>query len=788
LAKRKTPSARRGLAGTKPRARGSAGRVSSGLSRATFASLGEAVSGFLRSYRVELAALALTVLGVLSLAALLAPSGATVGGAWAGVVRSLFGWGSYGIAVLTAAAAAYFFALRLGARLPLPGLRRLAGGAILLAVVLAALHAAGGALDLDSGIALAQAGGGGGYFGAAILGGLVEAVGVAGGVLVLLGLTLAGLTLVLGVSFSEQVAAGWRMAGEAGGDLRNRRGGRRARQRRERPLPTTPFEAVPPSPNVITRPSAPVVGPPVEEEQDPAAASADVVETRLGVPATAHEPSWALPNLASILDRGAEARADEQFDRSRARMIEETLLAFGAPVRVVEINRGPTITQFGVEPDYTEGRGGRRMKVKVSKISALADDLALALSAPSIRIQAPVPGKGYVGIEVPNTEIQVVALRDVMEAQTFLKLDSRLRLGLGQDVSGHAVAANLSAMPHLLIAGTTGSGKSVCVNSIISCLLLQNTPDELRFVMIDPKRVELAPYNQVPHLLAPVVVELDRVVGALQWVSREMNDRYTKFSQSGARNIEEYNRRMQTAGQRRLPYLVLVIDELADLMMLAPDETEKAITRLAQLARATGIHLIIATQRPSVDVVTGLIKANFPARIAFAVASSVDSRVVLDQPGAERLLGRGDMLFQAPDSPAPVRMQGAFVSEVELTRLLQHWKGQAVERGVVTPPLAPSAMPGGLPMKQGALWEEEGAEDDGVDPLFDEAVDIVRRMRRASISLLQRRLRIGYTRSARLMDQLEERGIVGPAQSGSQAREVLKYGELQPEGEGRSAS
>jgi S-DNA-T family DNA segregation ATPase FtsK/SpoIIIE len=513
----------------------------------------------------------------------------------------------------------------------------------------------------------------------------------------------------------------------------------------------------------------------------------DDTETHPGA-AAAPSAAWSLPTAASILDRGVEARADDQLDRQRGRMIEETLLAFGAPVRMVEINRGPTITQFGVEPDYTEGRGGRRMKVKVSKITALADDLALALSARSIRIQAPVPGKGYVGIEVPNTEIQVVALRDVMEAESFLKVDSRLRLALGQDVSGQAVAANLAAMPHLLIAGTTGSGKSVCVNAIISCLLLQNTPDDLRFVMVDPKRVELAPYNNVPHLLAPVVVELERVVGALQWVSREMNDRYSKFSQAGVRNIDEYNRHMLASGQRRLPYLVLVIDELADLMMLAPDETEKAITRLAQLARATGIHLIIATQRPSVDVVTGLIKANFPARIAFAVASSVDSRVVLDQPGAERLLGRGDMLFQAPDSPAPVRMQGAFVSEAELTRLLQHWKGQAVERGVVTPPLAPTSIPSGLPMKQAALWEEMGSDDDATDALFDEAVEIVRRMRRASISLLQRRLRIGYTRSARMMDQLEEKGIVGPAQTGSQAREVLDYGELEAEGEGRRSA
>jgi S-DNA-T family DNA segregation ATPase FtsK/SpoIIIE len=755
--------------------------------------MGQSISGFLSAYRVELVALAVALLAVLSLAALLAPAGVSPTGGWAGVWRVLFGWGSYPIAVLTAAGAGYFLALRLGARLPVPALRRLAGGVVLLAVSMAALHAIGGASDLSSGLALAQRGAGGGYLGAAFLGGLVEALGVAGGWAVLIGLTVAGVTLLLGASISEQVAAGWRLAGRASGGLRDgRHEVQRSRGRRGRPRPAGQPEAdgAPLDESVVVRSSMSSPEPAARHEPAPSPSGIEEAEAWTARPglAPALEPSWTLPTLASILDRGAEARADEQFDRQRARMIEETLLAFGAPVRVVEINRGPTITQFGVEPDYTEGRGGRRMKVKVSKISALADDLALALSAPSIRIQAPVPGKGYVGIEVPNTEIQVVALRDVMEAEAFLKIDSRLRLALGQDVSGHAVAANLTAMPHLLIAGTTGSGKSVCVNAIISCLLLQNTPNELRFVMIDPKRVELAPYNQVPHLLAPVVVELDRVVGALQWVSREMNDRYTKFSQSAVRNIDEYNRRMHTTGQRRLPHLVLVIDELADLMMLAPDETEKAITRLAQLARATGIHLIIATQRPSVDVVTGLIKANFPARIAFAVASSVDSRVVLDQPGAERLLGRGDMLFQAPDSPAPVRMQGAFVSEVELTRLLQHWKGQAVERGVVTPPLAPSAIPSGLPMKQGALWEEEGADDDGVDPLFDEAVEIVRRMRRASISLLQRRLRIGYTRSARLMDQLEEKGIVGPAQTGSQAREVLNYGDLQPESESRTAS
>jgi S-DNA-T family DNA segregation ATPase FtsK/SpoIIIE len=298
--------------------------------------------------------------------------------------------------------------------------------------------------------------------------------------------------------------------------------------------------------------------------------------------------------------------------------------------------------------------------------------------------------------------------------------------------------------------------------------------------MIDPKRVELTFYNGIPHLMAPVVVELERVVGALQWVSREMDERYRRFARLGVRNLEEYNQRLVGQGQARLPYLVVVIDELADLMMLAPDETERVITRLAQLARATGIHLIIATQRPSVDVVTGLIKANFPARVAFAVASSVDSRVILDQPGAERLLGRGDMLFQAPDAAAPVRMQGAFVSEPELMRLIRYWKSQALGGEAPQPSaVEPAAtIPPGAPLQQAPLWEEMGAADDGTDELFEEAVDLVRRMRRASISLLQRRLRIGYTRAARIIDQMEERGIIGPAQGGSHAREVLDYGAL----------
>jgi S-DNA-T family DNA segregation ATPase FtsK/SpoIIIE len=335
-------------------------------------------------------------------------------------------------------------------------------------------------------------------------------------------------------------------------------------------------------------------------------------------------------------------------------------------------------------------------------------------------------------------------------------------------------------MPHLLIAGATGSGKSVCVNCLICCLLMNNTPDDLRLVMVDPKRVELTGYNGIPHLLAPVVVDLERVITVLQWVTREMDMRYRKLAEAGCRNIQEYNAKQLARGGQKLPFLVVIVDELADLMMLSPDETERTITRLAQLARATGIHLVIATQRPSVDVVTGLIKANFPARIAFAVASGVDSRVILDQPGAERLLGRGDMLFQAPDSPAPVRLQGVFVSESEIQRLVAYWQSFA---GLVqTAPTAAGGVidgpPAGVPLKQMPLWEE--MEEEEGDPLLKEAIDLSRRQGRSSISMLQRRLRIGYTRAARLVETMEEKGIVGPPDPGTGTREILDYGPAAP--------
>ncbi len=484
---------------------------------------------------------------------------------------------------------------------------------------------------------------------------------------------------------------------------------------------------------------------------------------------------WPMPAIDAVLDPANPVTIQGHVDKDRARIIEETLASLGAPGHVVEIHRGPTVTQFGVEPDFIESRGGK-VRVRVAKIVSVADDLAMTLAAPSIRIQAPVPGRSYVGIEVPNPEVSVVGLREVIENEAYRKLKSSLRLGLGKDVSGKPICADLTNMPHLLIAGTTNSGKSVCVNSILTSLLLTNSPADLRLVLVDPKRVELTGYNRIPHLLAPVVVDAEKVIGALQWVIREMDARYHKFSKVGVRNIAEFNKR----GEEHLPYLVVVIDELADLMMLAPDETERAIMRLAQLARATGIHLIIATQRPSVDVLTGLIKANLPARIAFAVASGVDSRVILDQPGAEKLLGRGDMLYQAPDAPAPVRLQGTYVSDGEIQRLVENWKVIAMNYndGTTVDPFANASyemLPDGVPLKQGALWEDGQLVNE--DPSLNDAISIVRKEGKASISMLQRRMRVGYTRAARLIDKMEERGIIGPQVMGVQTREVLDYGE-----------
>jgi S-DNA-T family DNA segregation ATPase FtsK/SpoIIIE len=722
------------------------------------------LSELARPRRQELAGILLFLLGIFSAASMLWPAPGVMMRAWQSLLAELFGWGLFVVPIALVVIGSWLLLRNYRERMPRIELRQVIGLALLYLVLLASLHAALGVSGLDEAISRALEGRGGGLIGGGTLGLSLDTLGGAGTAVALLAAVVLGICLVSGRSVPELSALAFNGLDRL----------------RLKVAPAGMDRGFVPMPEPMPTAASPHLAPGMSE-LDTQPDDEPVID--LGIEAKA--PEWKLPEMADILEQGAEGKADDEFDRQRARLIEDTLRAFGAPGRVVETHRGPTITQFGVEPDFVDGRAGKRTKVKVSKISALADDLALALAAQSIRVEAPVPGKGYVGIEVPNPEIELVALRDIVEAESFRKFQSPLALGLGRDVSGHPIAADLAGMPHLLIAGTTGSGKSVCVNAIVACLLMQNTPDSLKFVMVDPKRVELTFYNGIPHLLAPVVVELERVVPALQWVSREMDKRYHDFAREGVRNIGEFNTRLRAEGKKELYYLVVVIDELADLMMLAPDETERVITRLAQLARATGIHLVIATQRPSVDVVTGLIKANFPARIAFAVASSVDSRVILDQPGAERLLGRGDMLFQSPDSPAPVRMQGAFVSEPELSRLIGFWKDAATEQLASAPAPASTApaLPAGAPLKQAPLWEELAAEDEDLDSLFDEAVSIVRGMRRASISLLQRRMRIGYTRSARLVDQLEDRGIIGPAKEGSQAREVLDYGDLGTEDE-----
>ncbi|KQU18595.1 DNA translocase FtsK [Peribacillus butanolivorans] len=464
---------------------------------------------------------------------------------------------------------------------------------------------------------------------------------------------------------------------------------------------------------------------------------------------------YLLPPLSLLLQpKKTDQSGEYQLIHENAAKLERTFHSFGVKARVTQVHLGPAVTKYEVHPD---------VGVKVSKIVSLSDDLALALAAKDIRIEAPIPGKSAIGIEVPNSEVAMVSLREVLEAKEVDKPDAKLQIGLGRNISGEAVKAELNKMPHLLVAGATGSGKSVCINGIITSILMRAKPHEVKMMMIDPKMVELNVYNGIPHLLAPVVTNPKKAAQALQKVVSEMERRYELFSHSGTRNIEGYNDYInrynieEDAKQPLLPYIVVIVDELADLMMVASNDVEDAITRLAQMARAAGIHLIIATQRPSVDVITGVIKANIPSRIAFSVSSMTDSRTILDMGGAEKLLGRGDMLFLPAGASKPVRVQGAFLSDHEVEEVVTYVISQ--QKAQYNEEMIPDEI-------------QETSSGEVEDSLYGDAVSLIIEMQTASVSMLQRRFRIGYTRAARLIDEMEARGIVGPYE-GSKPRNVL---------------
>ncbi len=453
---------------------------------------------------------------------------------------------------------------------------------------------------------------------------------------------------------------------------------------------------------------------------------------------------YQLPDINLVGPSGAARQKKVVKPVDQSRMLEETLANFGIQVKVLEAHHGPVVTRYDLQP---------APGVKVSRIVNLADDLALALAAKGLRLEAPIPGKAAIGVEVPNQEAQIVTFRDILDSKSFWN-SSRLSVGLGMDIAGETVLADLSKMPHLLVAGATGSGKSVCINTLIMSILYKAYPNEVKFIMIDPKMVELSMYNGIPHLMAPVVTEAKKAAGTLKVVVNEMERRYKLFAEARVRDLDKYNAGI-TEGEA-LPYIVVIIDELADLMMLAPVEVEDCICRLAQMARATGIHLVVATQRPSVDVITGLIKANISSRIAFAVSSQIDSRTILDSAGAERLLGRGDMLFSPIGSMKPRRVQGALVTEKEIEAVIEHWKSQG------GPKYQEHFM--NIPDKKETTIEAE-------DELLWDAVRIVIDYGSASASVLQRRLKIGYTRAARLVDLMEAKRMIGPYE-GSKPREV----------------
>ena len=737
----------------------------------------------------EVLALMLVLAAIISTIALFAPEAGRIVGPWHDLLAYLLGWG---IAFAPLLLAGFAFMLWLKT---MPAERWMAatGAAVAALALLGIFHLLDG-----TGAEGVERGDGGGAIGFAVSAALAGAIGAAGAWTVLAILLVVGLLMYFNMTVGDLIAA-WLRRRDEREELAAIEERRAATDQRGRPA--LPGHPAPESKGLLDRVRSALAGGSADEDAPlilrrsrPVETGAAVRAREAGTPVAASTPadpgaqltvegletdetahltevehsevidaaletvgrSWELPNL-SLLDDAPTSSAAQLDLSAKGQRIRETLAHFGIGVKVARIQEGPVVTQYAL--DVEPG-------IKLSRIEGLADNLALNLAARSIRIQAPIPGEPFVGIEIPNSAFDLVTLKEVLASPNFEEAAARSKLAfaLGQDVAGQPFSADLSRMPHVLISGATGSGKSVCVNAIICSLLMRATPTEVKLIVIDPKRVEMAQYRGIPHLLTEVIVDTDKAVNALKWTVGTMESRYHEFAQRGVRNIAGYNEALRP-GEPRMPYIVVVIDELADLMMISAYEVEATITRIAQLARATGIHLVVATQRPSVQVITGLIKANIPSRIAFAMTSGVDSRTILDAVGAEDLLGRGDMLYQPIDAPRAVRLQGVLVTDPEIEQLARHWRAQG------GPQYRPEIIAPKRGGKGGGRPGDDGAQDDG-DPLLSQAIDIVRRSDKASASLLQRRLRVGYARAARILDQMEDRGIIGPA-DGSRFREVL---------------
>ena len=721
--------------------------------------------------RNEVAAIALVAFAVLSLIALFVDESATVLSWWRGVMFGSLGWGAVAVPIVLGGLAAEMWFGLLQRTMAAP----IGGGFVAYSALLALLqHYQRGNVAAGEGA--------GGSLGAALANVAAAGLGEIGAPIALFALLLVGVVIAANRTLADLARPAWERR-EAVAVLRpgmTLPGGTGARFARsatlaedddedesprasDREAPSEPMRInLPPErPKTAGKPLEPVQRPPLRllPPDGPAEPGAPSIEglpqaeiTAEGVLHAKADKTWTLPPL-DLLSAGDHGRAGGPAEIQRsAAVIEETLSHFGIAAKIVEATVGPTVTRYELKP---------AAGVKLSRIEALNDDLALALAARTLRIEAPIPGKSVVGIEVPNIAVGLVSLRDVVETATFKQSPSKLTVALGRDVAGSPIILDLGAMPHLLVAGQTGSGKSVSISSILCSILLNATPDDVRLLIGDMKRVDFTAFGDIPHLLTGVMTDSEKILNALYWATSEMDRRYRLFARKSARNIGQYNERH--TGPDRIPYVVLVIDELADLMLQAPIQVEKQITRIAQLARPTGIHLVLGTQRPSVDVITGLIKANIPARVAFATASAVDSRTILDMTGAEKLLGRGDMLVLRPDLAKPIRAQGVFVSDSEIQAISHHWTVQSGLRydrndKVVEGP--------------DRLQRREAEGDEIDDDRYEEAVEIVHRAGQASVSMLQRKMTIGFARAGRLIDVMEQNGVIGPAKGPGKMREV----------------